>query len=170
MQIRIRETGAVIFQDEFRRLHNDTSFPADITPDLLNEFGADQVFEGHQPTLSNTQYSFYAGVEQIGSQWFTKYEAREYTTEELQARLEQQRASMVCSPYQGKAALFQAGLLDDVESLIANSATDTLTKLAWSNATEWKRLSPMIVSLSSALGLTDSQIDDLFTEAAKVTA
>ena len=170
MRLRIRETGAVVYDNEFRALHPDTSFPLVLSAELLNNFGADPVLEGPQPTLTENQYARYDGVEEINGQWFTRYVAVDYTEEELAARLEQLRATMVCTPFQGKAALFQAGLLDDVEALIANAETDTLTKLAWANAVEWKRLSPMIVSLANLLSLTDEQVDTLFKEAASVIA
>lgn len=80
------------------------------------------------------------------------------------------REQSTCTPFQGKAALFQAGLLDDVEALIADAATDTLTKLAWANAVEWKRVSPMITSLAVSLEMTDAQVDDLFRAAAQISA
>ena len=171
MRLRIRETGAVVYDNEFRAMYPDTSFPLVLSAELLNDFGADPVLEGPQPTLTADQYSQYTGVTQdTNGNWVTTYEARDYTEEELAARLEQLRATMVCTPFQGKAALFQAGLLDDVEALIANAETDTLTKLAWANAIEWKRMSPMIVSLANLLSLTDEQVDTLFKEAASVIA
>jgi hypothetical protein len=80
------------------------------------------------------------------------------------------REQTTCTPFQGKAALFQAGLLDDIEALVANAATDTLTKLAWANAVEWKRNSPMITSLATALNMADTQVDDLFKAASQIVA
>ena len=170
MRLRIRETGAVVYQDEFRAMHPNTSFPLVLSEELLNDFGADPVFEGPQPTLTADQYAQADGVEEINGQWFTKYIAVDYTAEEIAARVDQWRQSAVVTPFQGKAALFQAGLLDDVESLIADASTDTITKLAWANAIEWKRMSPMIVSLATALSLTDEQVDTLFKEASSVEA
>jgi hypothetical protein len=92
------------------------------------------------------------------------------TREELAADLIAERAAMIVSPYQGKAALYEAGLLDQVEAIIANPATDGLTRLAWNNAGEWRRMSPMIATLSGALSLTDTQVDDLFRAAQQITA
>ena len=66
MQIRIKETGAVVFESELRGLYPNTSGPLD---DLY-----DVVFEGPQATGGTVyQYSQAAGVEQIGDKWFTKY-------------------------------------------------------------------------------------------------
>jgi len=73
MQIRIRETGAVMYEDEFRRLNANTSFPQIISVGTLNDFGADPVLEGPQAQPTRYQFAFRDGVEQINGQWFTKY-------------------------------------------------------------------------------------------------
>ena len=66
MQIRIKETGAVVFESELRGLYPNTSGPLD---DLY-----DVVFEGPQATGGTVyQYSQAAGVEQIEGKWYTKY-------------------------------------------------------------------------------------------------
>jgi hypothetical protein len=74
MQVRIRETGAVMYEGEFRALHPNTSFPPQIDEATLNSFGADVVFEGPQASGGNVyQYSQAAGVEQVDGKWYTKY-------------------------------------------------------------------------------------------------
>lgn len=168
MRLRIRETGAVVYDNEFRALHPDTSFPLVLTENLLNEFGADPVFEGPQPTLTENQYSRQDGVEEINGQWFTKYVAVDYTEEEIASRLEQWRQSASCTPFQGRMALADANLLAGVETAVA--AADEKTKVAWEYALIWQRNSPMIAAFATALSMTDAQIDDLFKAAAQVTA
>lgn len=76
----------------------------------------------------------------------------------------------VVSRFQAKAALLQAGLLTQVETLIADPATDAVTKLAWAEAVEFYRNSPTIATLAAALGLTSGQIDNLFITAANISA
>ena len=73
MQVRIRETGAVMYEGEFRALHPNTSFPARISEQLLNDMGADVVFEGPQAQPTRYQVGFRDGVEQINGKWYTKY-------------------------------------------------------------------------------------------------
>ena len=74
MQIRIRESGAVMYESEFRALHPNTSMPQQLSEELLNEFGADVVFEGPQASGGTVyQYSQAQGVEQINGKWYTKY-------------------------------------------------------------------------------------------------
>lgn len=76
----------------------------------------------------------------------------------------------VVTPFQAKAALLDAGLLDDIEALMADLATDRTVVLAWNNVTEFRRLSPMVAGIASALGWSDEQLDGLFEAAALKTA
>lgn len=74
MQIRIRESGSVMYESEFRALHPNTSMPQQLSEELLNAFGADVVFEGPQASGGTVyQYSQAQGVEQIEGKWYTKY-------------------------------------------------------------------------------------------------
>ena len=76
MQIRIRETGAVMYEAEFRAYTKANGGPSwDITTtEVLEALGADVVFEGPQATGGTVyQYSQASGVEQIDGKWYTKY-------------------------------------------------------------------------------------------------
>lgn len=74
MQIRIRETGKLITEQQFRELYANTTFPAQITESILNDFGADVVFEGPQISGGEFwQFPMRQGVEQINGKWYTKY-------------------------------------------------------------------------------------------------
>lgn len=70
--------------------------------------------------------------------------------------------------FQALAALHRFGLLEQVETMMAQGSTDTLTKLAWQNALEFKRTSPMVLNLAQAIGLSDTQLDELFIAAGGV--
>lgn len=76
MEIRVRETGAVMFEDEWRRYikeKTDLNF-GQLDEDTLNQFGADVVFEGPQASGGTVyQYSMRQGVEQMDGKWYTKY-------------------------------------------------------------------------------------------------
>lgn len=79
-----------------------------------------------------------------------------------------ERAGMVCSRFQAKAALAAAGLLAAAETAVA--AADPVAQLAWAEAVEFRRTSPTIVALSVAIGLTEAQVDDLFRAAMLIEA
>jgi hypothetical protein len=76
----------------------------------------------------------------------------------------------VVSRFQARAALHLAGLLDDVEALMAAPGTPALAKLAWADAQEFKRTSPTVQTMAAAIGLTEAQLDELFTTAAGIDA
>ena len=76
MQIRIRESGAVMYEGEFRAYQQANGGPSweTTTTEVLEALGADVVFEGPQATGGTVyQYSQAAGVEQVDGKWFTKY-------------------------------------------------------------------------------------------------
>lgn len=73
-QYRIRSTGQVVSENEFRAMHLDVSFPAVIDAATLSAFDADPVMEGPQAVVTDIyHYSQAAGVEKVGDVWMTKY-------------------------------------------------------------------------------------------------
>jgi hypothetical protein len=73
MQIRIRQTGAVMYEGEFRAMHSNTSMPQQLTETLIKDLGGDVVYEGPQAQPTRYQVGFADGVEQIDGKWYTKY-------------------------------------------------------------------------------------------------
>ncbi len=76
MQIRIRESGAVMYEGEFRAYTKANGGPSweTTTTEVLEALGADVVLEGAQATGGTVyQYSQASGVEQIDGKWYTKY-------------------------------------------------------------------------------------------------
>lgn len=102
--------------------------------------------------------------------WYLPWVIAKLTPEEVEAQLFNKRSEMVVSSFQAKAILLKEGLLDDIEDYINSPNTDPLIKLAWSNATEFRRLSPMIKDLAIVLNLTDDRLDKLFVNARAIEA
>ena len=76
MEIRIRESGQVMFESEFRAYAHENGGHAwdQTTTEILDQLGADVVFEGSQAIGGTVyQYSMRQGVELIGDNWHTKY-------------------------------------------------------------------------------------------------
>ena len=94
MEIRIRETGQVMFEGEFRASHPNTSFPPQLTAELLDSMGADVVFEGAQAQPTRYQVAFRDGVEQVDGKWYTKYSVVDMEQEAKDA-LDAQQAKAV---------------------------------------------------------------------------
>lgn len=73
MEIRIKETGQVVLEQEFRRMYPNTSMPIPLTLEVINEFGGDIVLQSPQPQPTRYQFFYRDGVEQIDGKWYTKY-------------------------------------------------------------------------------------------------
>ena len=67
---------------------------------------------------------------------------------------------------QARLALLGAGLLDDVEMVIA--AAGRAAQLEWEYAAVVERSNPAVAAVQQQQALTDTYIDDLFREAAKL--
>jgi hypothetical protein len=67
---------------------------------------------------------------------------------------------------QARLALHHAGLLDQVEALMASPETPREHRITYEDATEWWRDDPIIQAIGQTLGLTPGQVDALFVAAA----
>jgi hypothetical protein len=61
---------------------------------------------------------------------------------------------------QARLALLQVGLLSQVEEVITQA--DTATKITWEFTSTVERNSPLISSLAPSLGLSDTDLNNLF--------
>jgi hypothetical protein len=133
MQIRVRQTGAVMYENEFRALFPNTGFPAQLTEAIINEFGGDVVFEGPQASGGTVyQYSQAAGVEQINGKWYTKYILGPVFTDTEEATAAEQEAAYKTAKdaEQAKSVRQQRGekLKDSDWTQVADAPVD---KEAW---------------------------------------
>ncbi|ADW16369.1 hypothetical protein Despr_2419 [Desulfobulbus propionicus DSM 2032] len=69
---------------------------------------------------------------------------------------------------QARLALLQAGLLTQAEAAVANMAGDAgdRARIEWEYAQEIQRDWPTLTTIAGAMGLTNEEIDNLFTLAA----
>lgn len=68
--------------------------------------------------------------------------------------------------HQAKIVLLNHGLLDQVNSIMANA--DPVSQIAWTEAPSFSRNSPTLLAMAAALNLTESEVDALFAEALAV--
>ena len=73
------------------------------------------------------------------------------------------------SRFQAKAALDDAGLLDQVEAYMAGEDVPRRVKLAWQEAS-FRRGSNMVNQIGSELGLSQEDMDNLFLAAQEIDA
>jgi hypothetical protein len=95
MQIRIRETGQVMHENELRlylQTKDGTSFEQ-LTSEVMEDIGVDPVLEGAQATGGTVyQYSQAIGVEQLDGKWYTKHTLGPIFTDRPEKTAAQQEA------------------------------------------------------------------------------
>ncbi len=72
------------------------------------------------------------------------------------------------SKFQAYAVLHKNNLISVIENYINNSEFPEINKIAWIYANEFNRDSEILNDTGKAIGLTESQIDDLFIEASTI--
>lgn len=93
------------------------------------------------------------------------------TQDELAAeRLISWREGAEVSAFQAEQALADFGHLARVETLMNDPATSEKTRRAWSKAQVCRRMSPTVLEMATALGLTEAQLDALFEHAGTIEA
>jgi len=74
MEIRNRSTGELTTISQFRASRPSTSFPKQITTEILNNFGYDPVLNGPAATVTAPYgVSMRSGVKEVDGQWFTYF-------------------------------------------------------------------------------------------------
>ena len=71
----------------------------------------------------------------------------------------------VITPLQAKLQLHKMGLLDEVETMVAN---DKEVQLYWEYALEIRRDHTVLGQMATAMGMTDEQLDEMFKSASKL--
>ena len=96
MEIRIRATGAVMLEQEFRAYQqaNDGPTWGETTTEVLEALGADVVLEGPQAQPTRYQVAYRDGVQEIDGKWYTKYSVADMEQEAKDA-LDAQQAKNV---------------------------------------------------------------------------
>jgi hypothetical protein len=118
MQIRLRATGAVMFEDELRRWAKENGGPAwdRTTPEVLEALGADPVFEGPQAQPTRYQTAIQDGVEQIDGKWYTKYNVVDMDAAGIAAKNEQIKQGIISAAQARLDAFAQTRHYDDIKS------------------------------------------------------
>ena len=74
MEIRNRSTGDLTTISQFKASQPNTSFPKQITTEILDSYGYDAVLNGPAATVTAPYgVSTRSGVEEIDGKWFTKF-------------------------------------------------------------------------------------------------
>lgn len=96
MEIRIRSTGAVVFDSEFRTYAQTQGavFGAPLTEEFINQYGGDVVLDGPQASPTRYQVAYRDGVQQIDGVWYTKYSVADMDADAIAAKDAEQAKSV----------------------------------------------------------------------------
>ena len=147
----------------------DPKAPRDYWTALAREGLAEARYEPADPALAPLGYGDPV-LECHAGRWFAVHRALGTPEERAEGIRLARREQATISPFQARAALAQAGLLDAVEALMADPATPAMARLAWQHAQEFRRNSPTLLALAGALGLDEAALDALFDAAATIVA
>jgi len=91
MLIRVRSTGAVMYEPEFRTYMSETTGASwnQTTVEILNELGADPVLNGPYPSCGTYQYVVSGPVVEVDGQWFTSFIVEDMNAEQIAAKNEE---------------------------------------------------------------------------------
>ena len=131
-----------------------------INPKTNTIYSGDRAHWTHIPVTSESPSPYHVPVVEGGEH--TGWE------EDADAKREAMDA-MTATRFQAKAALDDAGLLDQVEAYMQGDDVPRRVKLAWQEAS-FRRGSKMVADIGAELGLTEEQIDGLFLAAQEIDA
>ena len=145
---------------------NNYCTPAQLTRDgKADQFRVVPLTITEPPTYDPiTQSVIRDGCEKVGNEWQYKWRIDDLSPEQIAANQEAIRLASiprVVTMRQARLALHSAGLLDAVTAAV-NAAPQDI-KIEWEYATEVDRNWPTLAALTATLGLTELQLDELFT-------
>lgn len=145
-----------------RRVYPQVHFPASPTPSDLLALGVAVVAPSAPPGYDPLAATLEEGPPRLGeSGWVQTWAVVALSPEEGAVRRAAARAAMVCTPRQARLALQQAGLLGAVTAWIATA--EETTRIEWEFALEIRRDWPPLLACAAALGMSDVDLDSLFT-------
>jgi hypothetical protein len=100
---------------------------------------------------------FAATKEATVDQQIAEYEAN---------KLQKRREAMTVSNVDLRLAMNEEGVYGSVEGAMAKSTNTTELEIHWTFSSTINRLDPWVIEITSALDMTEDQVDDLFSKAA----
>lgn len=166
------DTRQPVSEADIRAAHPLTVFPQPFAP----PDGYEAVIDAEAPAFDPLTHALQWGepVRDEAGTWRRAVAVQALPEDVAAANVEAARLARVpasVSRAQGKLALIQAGLWPQVQAFVAGIEDATqraLAEVALNDTTEWRRASTFLAQCAQALGLSERQLDDLFTAAAEV--
>lgn len=149
---------------KLRQDNPNISFPSEPSDALLAGYSVYPLTETDPPSFDQlTEKVIEVAPVKIDGVWTQQWEIVDLTEEEIQNRRAQTQVSM----RQARLALLNEGFLSQIEAAIASlpAGQKEAAEIEWEYGSNVERLSPWVVQITSALGMTDEQVDELFAYA-----
>ena len=154
MEIRNRSNGEVTTVSQFKATQPNTSFPKQITTEILDSYGYDAVLNGTDATVTAPYgVSTRDGVEEIDGKWFTKFVAGPVFTDTLDEE------ENVTSTAADNEAAYKARIDSEAASYVRSQRDSKLTNTDWTqladstaNSTTWGTYRQALRDLPTAEG------------------
>ena len=153
---------------EIRSYFKNVSFTENITEEDIAFVGLHKVEIAPKPEYNPFTHKIEMQVVKENSVFKTSYQLTQMTAEE-QTAYRKSLVPEVVFMRQARLALLEAGLLDDVNQVIASlpEPMKTEASIDWEYATEVRRDWPTLLQIVQYLGLTEELVDNLFISASK---
>lgn len=153
MEIRNRSNGELTTVSQFKATQPNTSFPKQITTEILDSYGYDAVLNGAAATVTAPYgVSTRSGVEEIDGKWFTKFVAGPIFTDTTDSE------GKVTTAADNEAA-YKAGVDADVSASVRTERNKKLSDTDWTqladssaDATAWATYRTSLRNLPTAEG------------------
>ena len=177
------QDGSLVTKSQLKAENTNTSFPKAWTAATLKSLGVDPVLASPKPDAGDYEVAVSDGAVQSEGNWveawkvqpmFTQYvdddgkavsveqQIAEYEANKLQKR----REAMTVSNVDLRLAMNEEGVYGAVEGAMAKSTNTTELEIHWTFSSTINRLEPWVIEITSALDMTEDQVDDLFSKAA----
>jgi hypothetical protein len=135
--------------------------PWNLSPEEIEYFHVFTLALAARPAFdASTQVVREVNPTKVNGTWTQQWEVYQLSAEEIEDKRKSSIPQSV-SPRQIRQALTSTGLRAAVEQSVSGGAQNT--KDWWQFATVFERNHPLVVGVAQALGVTERQLDDLFT-------
>jgi hypothetical protein len=178
MKYRKRTDGSLATKSELKSQNTNTSLPKVWTAATLEFLGVDPVLASPKPDVGDYEVAVGDGAVQSEGNWVEAWKVqpmfaatKEATVDQQIAeyeanKLQKRREAMTVSNVDLRLAMNEEGVYGSVEGAMAKSTNTTELEIHWTFSSTINRLDPWVIEITSALDMTEDQVDDLFSKAA----
>lgn len=150
-----------------KRDNPQVSFPREMPEERLADWGVYPVTKVPQPEYDTETQTVEEGQPvQIDGVWTQVWNVRSLTPDELKSRVPES-----ISRRQAKQLLIQLGQIESIQNII-DAVEDPIEKQLlqswWDDSQTFERHHPTVIEMSSLLGWTEDELDNMFIEASKL--